>query len=435
MSTLSNSTPTYIPEDFFFVSATANARLVLMFLSTFKDGFFSTIQNLCLMTNLSRKTVDRALKDLFSKGLIYLDNSERDNVIRILPDAIKRNAACNRAKEQPHLLVKNKKAKTGSTKKFLSAASSKDMDKMTNEKQDQLVKMSNSANAEIGQNVQSDWSKCPITKRDTNIYTNINIYKDLSTIKTIGDEKNFERGSEVSDHEHISENSESETVVSRPHNQNPRNVTVRQIVQGYEVLVTYDENGEVDDAHFIDGDVLDRRPSEDKIQQNMQEANHTDALEQTLRHIITTTFMLSADEAEQLLVRMRKYYAKSGKWRFKRGNSKNVVISEKMLMSIVSTWIRNDKRQKQKAYDADAGHSSRTTAYGTTNTSNTQNNVFFIRGTNNTPSKSVDYKKTSSPDALSHITDAQIRDSAYMAHLINTYGQEAVTRAIFGGMN
>ena len=179
MSTLSNSTPTYIPEDFFFVSATANARLVLMFLSTFKDGFFSTIQNLCLMTNLSRKTVDRALKDLFAKGLIYLDNSERDNVIRILPDAIKRNAAFNRAKEQPHLLPKNKKAKTGSTKKFLSAASSKDMDKMTNEKQDQLVKMSNSENSEIGQNVQSDWSKCPITKRDTNIYTNINVYQTL----------------------------------------------------------------------------------------------------------------------------------------------------------------------------------------------------------------------------------------------------------------
>ncbi|MDY6416512.1 MAG: hypothetical protein SPK70_02395 [Succinivibrio dextrinosolvens] len=425
MSTLSNSTPTYIPEDYFFVSATANARLVLMFLSTFKDGFFSTIQNLCLMTNLSRKTVDRALKDLFAKGLIYLDNSERDNVIRILPDAIKRNAASNRAKEQPHLLPKNKKAKTGSTKKFLSAASSKNMDKM-----------SNSENSEIGQNVQSDWSKCPITKRDTNIYTNINVYKDLSTNKTIGDEKNFECDF-GSDHIHISEKEKSEKQVARSQskNQNPRSVTVRQFVQGYEVLVTYDENGEVDDAHFIDGDVLDRRPSEDKIQKNMQEANHTDALEQTLRHIITTTFMLSKDEAEQLLVRMRKYYAKSGKWRFKRGKSKNVVISEKMLMSIVSTWIRNDNRQKQKAYAADAGYSSRTTAYGSNNTSNTQNNVFFIRGTNNTPGKPVGYKKTSSPDALSHITDAQLRDSAYMAHLINTYGQEAVTQAIFGGMN
>ena len=427
MSTLSNSTPTYIPEDFFFVSATANARLVLMFLSTFKDGFFSTIQNLCLMTNLSRKTVDRALKDLFAKGLIYLDNSERDNVIRILPDAIKRNAASNRAKEQPHLLPKNKKAKTGSTKKFLSVASSKDIDKMTNEKQDQLVKMSNSENSEIGQNVQSDWSKCPITKRDTNIYTNINIYKDLSTIKTIGDEKNFERGSEVSDHEHISEISESEksekqVSCSQSKNQKPRNVTVRQFVQGYEVLVTYDENGEVDDAHFIDGDVLDRRPSEDKIQQNMQEANHTDALEQTLRHIITTTFMLSADEAEQLLGRMRKYYAKSGTWRFKRGNSKKVVISEKMLMSIVSTWIKNDQRQKQKVY-------------GAVNSGSNQNHV-FIRGTDSvTPRKPVGYTTNSSPDALSHITDAQLRDNAYMANLLSTYGSEAVTRALFGGMN
>lgn len=407
MSTLSNSTPTYIPEDFFFVSATANARLVLMFLSTFKDGFFSTIQNLCLMTNLSRKTVDRALKDLFAKGLIYLDNSERDNVIRILPDAIKRNAASNRAKEQPHLLPKNKKAKTGSTKKFLSAASSKNMDKM-----------SNSENSEIGQNVQSDWSKCPITKRDTNIYTNINVYKDLSTNKTIGDEKNFERDF-GSDHIHISEK-EKQVARSQSKNQNPRSVTVRQFVQGYEVLVTYDENGEVDDAHFIDGDVLDRRPSEDKIQKNMQEVNHTDALEQTLRHIITTTFMLSKDEAEQLLGRMRKYYAKSGTWRFKRGNSKKVVISEKMLKSIVSTWIRNDQRQKQKVY-------------GAVNSGSNQNHV-FIRGTNNTPSKTVGYKKTSSPDALSHITDAQLRDSAYMANLIKTYGQDAVTRAIFGGI-
>lgn len=423
MSTLSNSTPTYIPEDFFFVSATANARLVLMFLSTFKDGFFSTIQNLCLMTNLSRKTVDRALKDLFAKGLIYLDNSERDNVIRILPDAIKRNAASNRAKEQPHLLPKNKKAKTGSTKKFLSAASSKDMDKMTNEKQDQLVKMSNSENSEIGQNVQSDWSKCPITKRDTNIYTNINVYKDLSTIKTIGDEKNFECDF-GSDHIHISEKEKSEKQVARSQskNQNPRSVTVRQFVQGYEVLVTYDENGEVDDAHFIDGDVLDRRPSEDKIQQNMQEANHTDALEQTLRHIITTTFMLSKDEAEQLLGRMRKYYAKSGTWRFKRGNSKKVVISEKMLKSIVSTWIKNDQRQKQKVY-------------GAVNSGSNQNHV-FIRGTDRvTPRKPVGYTTNSSPDALSHITDAQIRDNAYMANLLSTYGSEAVTRALFGGMN
>lgn len=414
MSTLSNSTPTYIPEDFFFVSATANARLVLMFLSTFKDGFFSTIQNLCLMTNLSRKTVDRALKDLFAKGLIYLDNSERDNVIRILPDAIKRNAASNRAKEQPHLLPKNKKAKTGST--------SKDMDKMTNEKQDQLVKMSNSENSEIGQNVQLDWSKCPIAKRDTNIYTNINIYKDLSTIKTIGDEKNFERDF-GSDHIHISEKEKSEKQVARSQGKNgkPRNVTVRQIVQGYEVLVTYDENGEVDDAHFIDGDVLDRRPSEDKIQQNMQEVNHTDALEQTLRHIITTTFMLSKDEAEQLLGRMRKYYAKSGTWRFKRGNSKKVVISEKMLKSIVSTWIRNDQRQKQKVY-------------GAVNSGSNQNHV-FIRGTDSvTPRKPVGYTTNSSPDALSHITDAQLRDSAYMANLIKTYGQDAVTRAIFGGL-
>ncbi len=167
----------------------------------------------------------------------------------------------------------------------------------------------------------------------------------------------------------------------------------------------------------------------------MQEANHTDALEQTLRHIITTTFMLSKDEAEQLLGRMRKYYAKSGTWRFKRGNSKKVVISEKMLKSIVSTWIKNDQRQKQKTYAADAGYSSRTTAYGTTNTSNTQNNVFFIRGTNNTPSKTVGYKKTCSPDALSHITDAQIRDNVYMANLLSTYGSEAVTRALFGGMN
>jgi len=420
MSTLSNSTPTYIPEDFFFVSATANARLVLMFLSTFKDGFFSTIQNLCLMTNLSRKTVDRALKDLFAKGLIYLDNSERDNVIRILPDAIKRNAAFNRAKEQPHLLPKNKKAKTGSTKKFLSAASSKDMDKMSNEKQDQLVKMSNSENAEIGQNVQSDWSKCPITKRDTNIYTNNNIYSTQYN-KTIGEEKISERDCS-SDHIHISEKekSEKQKSCSQSKNQKPRNVTVRQFVQGYEVLVTYDENGEVDDAHFIDGDVLDRRPSEDKIQKNMQEANHTDALEQTLRHIITTTFMLSQDEAEQLLGRMRKYYAKSGTWRFKRGNSKKVVISEKMLKSIVSTWIRNDQRQKQKAY-------------GAVNSGSNQNHV-FIRGTNNTPSKTVGYKKTSSPDALCHITDAQLRDSAYMANLIKTYGQDAVTRAIFGGI-
>lgn len=412
MSTLSNSTPTYIPEDFFFVSATANARLVLMFLSTFKDGFFSTIQNLCLMTNLSRKTVDRALKDLFAKGLIYLDNSERDNVIRILPDAIKRNAASNRAKEQPHLLPKNKKAKTGSTKKFLSAASSKNMDKM-----------SNSENSEIGQNVQSDWSKCPITKRDTNIYTNINVYKDLSTIKTIGDEKNFECDF-GSDHIHISEKEKSEKQVARSQskNQNPRSVTVRQFVQGYEVLVTYDENGEVDDAHFIDGDVLDRRPSEDKIQQNMQEVNHTDALEQTLRHIITTTFMLSKDEAEQLLGRMRKYYAKSGKWRFKRGNSKKVVISEKMLKSIVSTWIRNDQRQKQKVY-------------GAVNSGSNQNHV-FIRGTDSvTPRKPVGYTTNSSPDALSHITDAQLRDSAYMANLLSTYGSEAVTRALFGGMN
>lgn len=435
MSTLSNSTPTYIPEDFFFVSATANARLVLMFLSTFKDGFFSTIQNLCLMTNLSRKTVDRALKDLFAKGLIYLDNSERDNVIRILPDAIKRNAASNRAKEQPHLLPKNKKAKTGSTKKFLSAVSSKDMDKMTNEKQDQLVKMSNSENAEIGQNVQSDWSKCPITKRDTNIYTNSNIYSTQYN-KTIGEEKISERGSEVSDHEHISENSESETVVSRPHNQNPRNVTVRQIVQGYEVLVTYDENGEVDDAHFIDGDVLDRRPSEDKIQQNMQEANHTDALEQTLRHIITTTFMLSADEAEQLLVRMRKYYAKSGKWRFKRGNSKNVVISEKMLKSIVSTWIRNDQRQKQKAQlKAQDDYSSYSRAYSSSNIQNQTGTHFIRSNSSSSPLRTIGYQKTCSPDALSHITDAQLRDNDYMTNLLSTYGSEAVTRALFGGMN
>ena len=464
MSTQTDTINSYIPEEYFFINATANARLVLMFLSTFKDGFFSTIQNLCLLTNLSRKTVDRALKDLFAQGFIYLDNTERDGVIKLLPEVIKNKAAANKAKAQPHLLPKRKKSKTGATQKKGTAKTgstqkifSENLAKMTNEVSHnlntELVKMSNSENESIGQNVQHDWSKCPITKGDINIYTNSNIYKDLSTINNLGAQKNSAQDdsdlvlnfSEVdpaeSDHQEEDQSSKQEQRKKsvRTARSSLKNKTVRRMYDGIEFLVIYDENGEVDDAHYIDEHGrLDHRPSEETIRKNSQKQNHTAALELTIRHIITNDFHLSQDEAEQLLGRMRNYYAKSGQWRFRHGNSKNVAISEKILHSIVRTWLRNDQRQRQKQITQQASCTSLPDLYG----SNKQSEVIprgvqknFRSSSPYSPKLTEGYNPGCAPDALLHITDEQLRDEQYMAKLLTTYGSERVTRAIFGGMN
>ena len=350
------NTSIYIPDDLYALDIPPAAFKVLTKLATYKDGFFSTIQNLCLKTNMIRKTVDRSLKTLMKLGIIFFDETERAGVIKIDWNTIKEMAEENRVEEQPSLLagVSSRKARkrrsniyTRHDNTVKSAVNrnvgnlSEDCGKVVGKKSETIDQ-----NKIIGQNVQISWTKCPIANRDINRYINISFIPVDKAPKKQEQKISSEIATATHEEQKATKKSASEFKY--------RSQTVKTCLDGVDYIVHYDERGYVDHAEYAITPEPGVHPAETSEVRGRE--NRDDAISSTLVEIMTNEFNYTTSGAKKMVDKMRSYYNRNGYWEYRHGfyeergntNTRRIACNTSMLRNIVKTWDKSEKMQQLK---------------------------------------------------------------------------------------
>ena len=99
----------YVSDDLMQLELAPAPKIILVALSTFKNGYYSTMNNLALKVNMPRRTIQRSLKTLKERGYVYIDETDVGN-IKLLTTNIMKDAEKVRVESmQPTLLKKMQK--------------------------------------------------------------------------------------------------------------------------------------------------------------------------------------------------------------------------------------------------------------------------------------------------------------------------------------
>lgn len=382
----------YVSDDLMQLELAPAPKIILVALSTFKNGYYSTMNNLALKVNMPRRTIQRSLKTLKERGYVYIDETDVGN-IKLLTTNIMKDAEKVRVEAmQPSLIKKTKKAKTKLVENSIEGVTNSHMGATNCHRG--CDKLSHSYN------------------KDLNIDKNKYIYRS--------DLNSKEQGEVFETQEHDLE-VQNQTVAQKPQNQKVR--IVKRNVRGIDLLITYDERGEMINSEFVD--------YEHAFDNIDEKTNRNEVITSTLRQTLSDVYKLSASDVEQLIEKMHSYYVKDGTWRYQRGNRKEISLSQ--LTRLCEHWVNNLKKTRQRfkqqsdyVYEETlaAQQDSCTLSQPTSLANNRDSDsVHGCQGTGNT--------QMQMPSVL---TKEMLANSEYMSALIAQYGADAVNRQVWRGV-
>lgn len=382
----------YVSDDLMQLELAPAPKIILVALSTFKNGYYSTMNNLALKVNMPRRTIQRSLKTLKERGYVYIDETDVGN-IKLLTTNIMKDAEKVRVEAmQPSLIKKTKKAKTKLVENSIEGVTNSHMGATNCHRG--CDKLSHSYN------------------KDLNIDKNKYIYRS--------DLNSKEQGEVFETQEHDLE-VQNQTVAQKPQNQKVR--IVKRNVRGIDLLITYDERGEMINSEFVD--------YEHAFDNIDEKTNKNEVITSTLRQTLSDVYKLSASDVEQLIEKMHSYYVKDGTWRYQRGNRKEISLSQ--LTRLCEHWVNNLKKTRQRfkqqsdyVYEEalTAQQDSCTLSQPTSLANNRDSDsVHGCQGTGKAPMQM--------PSVL---TKEMLANNEYMSALIAQYGAEAVNRQVWRGV-
>lgn len=387
----------YVSDDLMQLELAPAPKIILVALSTFKNGYYSTMNNLALKVNMPRRTIQRSLKTLKERGYVYIDETDVGN-IKLLTTNIMKDAEKVRVEAmQPSLIKKTKhKAKT----KLVEKSVENSIEGVTNSHM-------GATNCHRGcDKLSHSYNK------DLNIDKNKYIYRSDLNSKEQGEVF------ETQEHDH---EVQKQNVAQNPQNQKVR--IVKKNVRGIELFITYDERGEMINSEFVDYE-----HAFDNIE---EKTNRNEVITSTLRQTLSDVYKLSASDVEQLIERMHSYYVKDGTWRYQRGNRKEISLSQ--LTRLCEHWVNNLKKKRQRfkqqsdcVYEEalTAQQDSCTLSHPTSLAKNRDSDsVHGCQDTGNT--------QMQMPSVL---TKEMLANSEYMSALIAQYGADAVNRQVWRGV-
>ena len=214
---------------------------------------------------------------------------------------------------------------------------------------------------------------------------------------------------------------QEQTVDLKPQNQKVR--IIKKNVRGIELFITYDERGEMINSEFVD--------YEHAFDNIDEKNNKNEVITSTLRQTLSDIYKLSASDVEQLIEKMHSYYAKDGTWRYRRGNRKELSISQ--LSKLCVYWVNNLRKTRQRIkQQSDCVYEEALTAQQDSCTLSQPTSL-----ANNRDSDSVHgYKDTGKAQMQmpSVLTKEMLANSEYMSALIAQYGADAVNRQVWRGV-
>lgn len=385
----------YVSDDLMQLELAPASKLILIALSTFKNGFYSTMNNLALKVNMPRRTIQRSLKTLKERGYVYIDETDVGN-IKLLTTNIMKDAEKVRVEAMQPSLIKRtkKKAKTMPVEKPVENS------------------IEGVTNCHMGAtNCHRGCDKMSHSyNKDLNIDTNKYIYRsDLNSKEQEQIFESQERDQEVQD---------EATVTQKP--QKVR--IVKKNVRGIDLLITYDERGEMIGSEFVDYEHAFNKIDETN--------NKNEVIASTLRQTLSDVYKLSASDVEQLVERMHSYYAKDGTWRYRKGNRKEISVSQ--LSKLCVYWVNNLKKTRQRfKQQSDCVYEEQQPLAAQQNSCTLEQpqilaNSDSVQGCQNTGNASMQMPSVFTKEILTN--------SEYMSALIAQYGADAVNRQVWRGV-
>lgn len=370
----------YVSDDLMQLELAPAPKIILVALSTFKNGYYSTMNNLALKVNMPRRTIQRSLKTLKERGYVYIDETDVGN-IKLLTTNIMKDAEKVRVESmQPTLL-----------KKMQKKSKAKKVDPVENSVERVTNSHMGATNCHRGcDNLSHSYNK------DLNIDKNKYIYRS---------DLNSKKQGEV------------------PQNQKVR--IIKKNVRGIELFITYDERGEMINSEFVD--------YEHAFDNIDEKNNKNEVITSTLRQTLSDIYKLSASDVEQLIEKMHSYYVKDGTWRYQRGNRKEISISQ--LSKLCVYWVNNLRKTRQRIKQQSdciyeepqysvAQQDSCTLSQPTSLAKNRDSDS--VHGCQDTGKAQMQM-----PSVL---TKEMLANSEYMSALIAQYGSDAVNRQVWRGV-
>lgn len=370
----------YVSDDLMQLELAPAPKIILVALSTFKNGYYSTMNNLALKVNMPRRTIQRSLKTLKERGYVYIDETDVGN-IKLLTTNIMKDAEKVRVESmQPTLL-----------KKMQKKSKAKKVDPVENSVERVTNSHMGATNCHRGcDNLSHSYNK------DLNIDKNKYIYRS---------DLNSKKQGEV------------------PQNQKVR--IIKKNVRGIELFITYDERGEMINSEFVD--------YEHAFDNIDEKNNKNEVITSTLRQTLSDIYKLSASDVEQLIEKMHSYYVKDGTWRYQRGNRKEISISQ--LSKLCVYWVNNLRKTRQR-FKQQSDCIYEEPQYSVAQ----QDSCTLSQPTslaNNRDSDSVHGCQDTGKAQMqmpSVLTKEMLANSEYMSALIAQYGSDAVNRQVWRGV-
>lgn len=393
----------YVSDDLMQLELAPAPKIILVALSTFKNGYYSTMNNLALKVNMPRRTIQRSLKTLKERGYVYIDETDVGN-IKLLTTNIMKDAEKVRVESmQPTLL-----------KKMQKKSKAKKVDPVENSLEPVENSVERVTNSHMGatnchrgcDNLSHSYNK------DLNIDKNKYIYRS---------DLNSKKQGEVFENQAHELELQEQTVALKPQNQKVR--IIKKNVRGIELFITYDERGEMINSEFVD--------YEHAFDNIDEKNNKNEVITSTLRQTLSDIYKLSASDVEQLIEKMHSYYVKDGTWRYQRGNRKEISISQ--LSKLCVYWVNNLRKTRQRIkQQSDCVYEEPLTAQQDSCTLSHPTSL-----ANNRDSDSVHGCQDTGKAQMqmpSVLTKEMLANSEYMSALIAQYGADAVNRQVWRGV-
>lgn len=376
----------YVSDDLMQLELAPAPKIILVALSTFKNGYYSTMNNLALKVNMPRRTIQRSLKTLKERGYVYIDETDVGN-IKLLTTNIMKDAEKVRVESMQPTLLKKMQMENS-------------VERVTNSHM-------GATNCHRGcDNLSHSYNK------DLNIDKNKYIYRS---------DLNSKKQGEVFENQAHELELQEQTVDLKPQNQKVR--IVKKNVRGIELFITYDERGEMINSEFVD--------YEHAFDNIDEKNNKNEVITSTLRQTLSDIYKLSASDVEQLIEKMHSYYVKDGTWRYQRGNRKEISLSQ--LTRLCEHWVNNLKKTRQRfKQQSDCVYEEPLTAQQDSCTLSQPTSL-----ANNRDSDSVHGCQNTGKDPMempSVLTKEMLANSEYMSALIAQYGADAVNRQVWRGV-
>lgn len=370
----------YVSDDLMQLELAPAPKIILVALSTFKNGYYSTMNNLALKVNMPRRTIQRSLKTLKERGYVYIDETDVGN-IKLLTTNIMKDAEKVRVENSLEPVENSVEKVTNSHMGATNCHRGCD-------------KLSHSYN------------------KDLNIDKNKYIYRS---------DLNSKKQGEVFENQTHELELQEQTVALKPQNQKVR--IIKKNVRGIELFITYDERGEMINSEFVD--------YEHAFDNIDEKNNKNEVITSTLRQTLSDIYKMSASDVEQLIEKMHSYYVKDGTWRYQRGNRKEISLSQ--LTRLCEHWVNNLKKTRQRfKQQSDCVYEEALTAQQDSCTLSQPTSL-----ANNRDSDSVHGCQNTGKDPMempSVLTKEMLANSEYMSALIAQYGADAVNRQVWRGV-